>query len=513
MLVTMAAVVVSMLSSSAVAAEPARDPNAGGAAAQPAEPLKIDIERAIMLAMENNRALVVERMRPDLSRTVEEEELAAFDPVLSGQVAQRRAVGERLSRGGSGTESSVTDTINGAISLDKLFPTGTVVGLDATSDYTDSSLYDDTFVTNRLGASVTQAILQGRDIRANLARVDQARIDTQISGYELRGFTEVLVETVEWAFWDYALAKRQIEIYTNSLDLAQQQMDETQERIKIGSVAETELAAAKAEVALRRENLINARSNMNTRRLILLRLLNPAQVIDWDTDIVLQYRTSLPDAPLDPVEAHVRVALRMRPDLNQARLEIQRDELEVVRTRNGLLPVLDVFAEFGKTGFAETFSDAVNNFDGPGYDIRGGLTFAFPAGNRAARALHTRSVATKQQSIKALENLIQLAQVDVRSGYIEVNRTHEQITATAATRASQEEKLRVEMEKFRVGKSTSLLVAQAQRDFVASQIAEVEAIVNYFKALVSLYRLEGSLLQRRGIVAPGTEPVADPRDP
>jgi outer membrane protein TolC len=99
-------------------------------------------------------------------------------------------------------------------------------------------------------------------------------------------------------------------------------------------------------------------------------------------------------------------------------------------------------------------------------------------------------------------------QVDVRSAYIEVTRAREQISATAATRNFQEEKLRAETEKFRVGKSTSLLVGQAQRDFVASQIAEIQAVANYLKALVALYRLEGSLLHRRGLSAPGGEPVA-----
>jgi len=102
---------------------------------------------------------------------------------------------------------------------------------------------------------------------------------------------------------------------------------------------------------------------------------------------------------------------------------------------------------------------------------------------------------------------VQLAQVEVRTAYVEVERAREQIAATAATRESQEEKLRVETEKFRVGKSTSLLVAQAQRDLVAGQIGEIQAITNYFKALVALYRLEGSLLARRGIEAPGAEPV------
>ena len=209
--------IVLALTSVCIAAEPVRDPpptDAASAAHQP-EPLKVDIERAIMLAMENNRSLVVQRMNPEIQRTFEEEERTTFDTLLSGQVSQRRNVADRLSRAGSGVESSVVDGINGVISLDKLFPTGTAVGLDASTSYTDSSLYSDTFVSNRLAISVTQALLQGRDVRANQARIHQAQIDTQISEYELRGFTETLVETVEWGFWDYALAKRQIDIYAD----------------------------------------------------------------------------------------------------------------------------------------------------------------------------------------------------------------------------------------------------------------------------------------------------------
>ncbi|MBN1507951.1 MAG: TolC family protein [Sedimentisphaerales bacterium] len=481
-------------------------PDANSVAQAPAS-LTIDIQRAILLAMENNRSLVVQRLTPEIRRTFEQEERAVFDPVLGIQGSDRRSVADRLSRAGSGIESQIVDSAAGAISLDTLFPTGMTVALDATSSYTDSSLYSDTFIANRLGISVTQALLRGADVRANLARVHQVRIDTQISEYELRGFTEALVQSVELGFWDYALAKRQIEIYANSLSLAQQQMDEAEERIKVGTLAETELAAAKAEVALRREDLINARANLTARRLNLLRLLNPSEVIDWDTEIVLEHPMAPPDMPLDPVGAHVDVALKMRPDLNQARLLIRRGELEVVRTRNGLLPRLDAFINYGKSGYATAFSDAVDELDGVSYDIEGGLILAYPIRNRAARSQHTRAVVSRQQSIKAMENLIQLAQVDVRIAYSEVNRAHEQITATAATRESQEEKLRVETEKFRVGKSTSLLVAQAQRDLVASQIAEIQALANYFKALVTLYRLEGSLLHRRGVEAPGNEPV------
>jgi outer membrane protein len=470
-------------------------------------PLKIGIHDAILMAMENNQSLIIERMNPEIRQTFEQEELAVFDPLISPEMSSRRSVGDRLSRAGFSTESQIVDTITGSISLDKLFPTGTALNLEANTSYTDSSLYSDTFTANRIGFSVTQALLRGMDVRANMARVNQARLDTLISEYELRGFTEIVLEQVESKFWDYALAQRQIEIYSNSLEIAEKQMAEAEERIKIGALAETELAAAQAEVALGRENLINARSTLAKERLNLLRLLNPSGGIDWNRDVILQYDTSPPDVRLDDVEQHVRLALLLRPDLNQARLQIKRGDLEVVRTKNGLLPKLDTFITFGKSGYADTFNRALNNIDEGSYDVAWGLALVDSPMNRSARAGYARAVAGKQQLQKALENLSQLVQVDVRSAYIEVTRAQEQISATAATRNFQEEKLRAETEKFRVGKSTSLLVGQVQRDFVASQIAEIQAVANYLKALVTLYRLEGSLLQRRGLDAPGAESV------
>ena len=471
-------------------------------------PLEIGIQKAILLAMENNRSLVVERMKPEISRTFEKEEVAIFDPLLGAEVSNRRSVADRLSRAGSSTESQTVDSITGLISLNKLFPTGTSVGLQGSTSYTDSSLYSDTFTSSRLGFTVTQALLQGMDICANLARIHQARIESLISEYELRGFMEVLLEEVESKFWDYALAQRQIEIYTNSLNLAEKQMDEVQERINIGQLAETELAAAQAEVALRRENLINARSDLAKERLNLLRLLNPSQNINWNRDIILEYQTSLPSVELDNVEQHVQVALKMRPELNQARLQMQQGDLEVIKTKNGLLPKMDFFITFGKTGYADTFNRATNNIFGDSYDVIGGLVFEYPPINQSARARYSRAVISRHQLLEALKNLTQLVQVDVRSAYIEATRTSEQIAATAATRNFQEEKLRTETEKFRVGKSTSLLVAQAQRDLLASQIAEIQTFANYLKALVALYRLEGSLLQRRGISAPGIKSIS-----
>jgi outer membrane protein TolC len=168
---------------------------------------------------------------------------------------------------------------------------------------------------------------------------------------------------------------------------------------------------------------------------------------------------------------------------------------------------MDLFITLGKSGYANSFGESIRNISEDDYDALGGVSFQYPIFNRNARAQNRRALLTREQSQKALENLSQLVEVDVRTVYIEVNRTKQQIAASSVTRMFDEEKLRTETEKLRVGKSTSFLVAQAQRDLLVSRIAEVRALANYLKALIDLYRQDGSLLERHGISAPGREPV------
>lgn len=473
----------------------------------PPGPLKVTITEAILLSLENNRSLVVQRLNPSIEQTFEDQERAVFDPTTNADISAGRVKEERLARSGSKTEDVTTDFIDGIISLEQYFPTGTTVALEAGTQVNDSSLYDDNFYSTRLGMTVTQALLRGYGTDVNLARLQQARLDTRMSEYELRGFTEFLVAEVERTYWDYALARRQIEIVEESLKVARQQLTETKELIAVGRLPRAELAAVQAEVALQEQALIEARANKESIRLQLLRLLDPAGPGIWQREVDLIYQPTLPEIKMEDVELHVAVAMRMHPLLNETRLEILRGDLELVKTQNGLLPLLDLFITFGKSGYANSFGESFRNISKDSYDALAGVSFEYPVFNRDAKALHRRALLNREQSQKALENLSQLVEVDVRTAYIEVDRAKQQIAASSVTRRFDEEKLRTETEKLRVGKSTSFLVAQAQRDLLVSRIAEVQALANYLKALIELYRQDGSLLERRRISAPGREPV------
>lgn len=479
--------------------------------ATPAGPMTITIEDAVLMALENNRALSVERLNPPIERTFEQLERAAFDPVVSADVSAEETSADDRTGTSSATSSGEStpnrdSSTSGSAGVSELLPTGTTIDLSMTTDPTASAVAATGDQTTRAALTVTQALLEGRGVGVNLANLRQARLDTQLSEYELRGFAEALVAEVENTYWDYVLARRQVEILDESLKLAQQQFGETQKRVNVGDLAELELAAAEAEVALRREALINARSTVDTLAARLVRLIRPSALVSADRQVTPQTEPTISAEPLAPLEEHVAVGLRMRPDLNQARLLVQRGNLDLVKTKNGLLPRMDLFISIGKTGYADSFGRSVSDL-GEDNDVSVGLKFEHTLGNRAAEARRRNAVLTQQQLDESLRNIEDLVREDVELAYIEVKRARQQVDATATTRKFQEEKLRAEMARFRVGNSTALLVALAQRDLVASQVSEVAAITNYLKARTDQFLKEGSLLERRGLSAPGRRRV------
>ncbi len=470
-------------------------PQAGGA-------VVLTLQDAVLMGLEHNRNFQVERLRPAISRSTEEVERAAFDPVLSGSVSRSDGLGRTtaINRSVSTTRlSGEADTTQTGIGLKQATSLGATLELNADQEKLAIDDSHDSIIKQRSwDLTITQALLQGRGPGVTLARLRQSRLDTEISLYELQGAAETLVAQIEEGYWDLILAERSLEIYRQSLAIAKQQVDEVSERIKVGALAESEAAAAEAEAAGRYQQLVAAKATLAKARLNLLHVVNPGGQVNWQAEVKLSEAPEMPAMEIDTVENHVALALAKRFDLNQARLLVRRSDLEVTQTKSGLLPKLDLFISLGGSRYASAFSDQKDELDNETV-YTGGLTLELPLGNRAAKARHAAAACSLDQAGAALANMEQLVQVDVRSSYVDVEQAEAQVKAAEATVALRQKTLELEQEKFRLGRSTSLLVAQAQRDLVASQIAEAEAVVGVRKALLGLYRLEGSLLAHRGV--------------
>lgn len=460
--------------------------------------ISLSLEQAVFFALNRNHELQVERYTPLIAGTFEQIERGVFDAEFFSEIQHIEETASETSRSTEEIFSVKGDEVGMVAGLRQLFPVGTVVETSIEYGRSTSNRTPEQQDV-RLGLSVTQSLLKGFGAAVNLVAVRQSQLEKQASLYEFRGFLEALLAEVEVAYWRYVLASKGITIFEQSLEIAQKQLGEVETQIEVGMIPRNSAAAAKAEVARREQALLESRSRQIERRLRLLRLLNVTDNKHFQLLIDPVSQPGMDTVPLTDLEERLKLALHLRPDLNEARLRQKRQSLEVVRTRNGLLPQLELFIDLGKTGYAESFSSAWTNIHEDNYNLLTGVEFSTYLGNRTAEGRHLAARALRDQANAAIENLENIIQLDIRLAANETERYRQQIQASAVTRELEEQTLKAEQERFSVGDTTSLLVNQAQRDLLVSQLAEIEAIVEYRIALVNLYLAEGSLLERRGI--------------
>lgn len=464
--------------------------------------LELSLEEAVLLTLQQNPDLRVQQLNPVIAGAFELIERGVFDPELFLEYRYAEQSATETNRALPGTRITFEgEEYEAAAGVRQRFSTGTNVEASVRQDRSISTRSPEQ-QSARVGLTVTQQLLRGLGPTVNLAAIRQARFETVASEYELRGYAEALVADVEITYWNFVLANERIAIFERSRDVARRQLEEIQQRIDVGALSRNEAAAANAEFALREQELINARSFLEEQRLRLLRLISPGPEVWVETSLSATSALETDVIPVDNLEERIALALESRPDLKEARLLMQRDELDVAVTRNGLLPRLELFATLGRSGYADTFTASFERIDGKDYDLLVGARLSHFIGNRTAKGRSQVARATYRQAEQAIRNLRQLIRYDVALAINELERARQQISASAETRRFREEAARAEQERFAVGASTALDVALAQRDLLASEIEEVEARVAYQIARIRLYLAEGTLLERRGLSTP-----------
>lgn len=460
----------------------------------------ISLRDAVGMTIDNNIALSMQKMDPEVYATSIETAKAEFDTVVDATISASDKHSKSIDKNDV-IDAGTSNGTSASVEVSKKTTSGikATVGASVNRNRTTShsSLY-----ASRLGIDVTAPLMRGAGREVNLVTLKKAELDLDWSKYELYGYVLDLVCETEKKYWDYYMKLEQLKIVQESLELAQQQREETKKRVDVGKIAESELAAADAEVALCQEDLIDAESNVVTSAISLLRNINP------DTEHFWNKRPSLKSMPklreIDNydfnLEDCIQDALVLRPELRQAELQLRKNELDVVASKNGMLPKLDFFLTLGKTGYSDSFKGSEPSFNHKEpFDSSVGLIYQYNPKRRAEKAKLNRSNLNVKLQKDSIKNLEQIVKEDVIKAYIEIKRAKEQLAATNATTQRQEEKLRVENVKFSVGKTTAFQVAQAQRDLTEAKLTKIKAIVSFTTAKTDLLHATGLLLKFRGI--------------
>lgn len=463
--------------------------------------LKLNIEEAILLTLENHPALKLERFSLQESLLKEKEEEAKYDASLNSEVSLDSNITPRTL--GNSTEflDILTNSNQVSLGLTKEFASGSALSLEASTGFSGRNWSNRSVnqQVTRLGFSFTQALLKGLNPAVNLASLSQARQLTALAKSELVGFAATIVAETETNIWEYIQAQQELKLVKESYNLIQRQLYEVRERIKLGKLAPLEESTFLAEMALREQDLIQSQGKIQKLHLSLLRLLNPGPGHWADYQIEFTQPLGIPVIQLDSIESHVKLGVQERPELKQTLILIEQKKLDVLRTKDGLLPKLDLFIRLGKSGYSDSFFGSFGQFFNSGFDLSSGVLFNYPLGVRKESAQLKQSELQQKRQEQALENLKQLIEMDIRQAFLDIQIARQQIIATRFTRKRQNEKLQAEQERYRVGRSTAFQVAQAQRDVLASKIKAMSALMDYMKSITRFYRLEGTLLKRRGI--------------
>ena len=199
-------------------------------------PVSLSLEQATVLALQHNRDLAVQQLSPVITGLFERVERGRFDPEAFAELQYSEETSQEISRA-TGQQFSVDgNAVDSTAGVRQSLPTGTDVQLDVTQRR-DISNRNPEQQEARLGLSVTQALLRGAGAPVNLATLRQAKLDTDASRYEFRGYAEALLADVETAYWNVVLAEQRIAVFESARDLAQQQLQDIETRIEVGTLA------------------------------------------------------------------------------------------------------------------------------------------------------------------------------------------------------------------------------------------------------------------------------------
>ena len=390
------------------------------------------------------------------------------------------------------------ETTQGMATLATFFPTGTTAFLRGGIARNESNFVPAEY-EGQWTAGVNQALLRGAGTQVNLAALRQARNTLARSGHELEQFLLELINAVEQAYWNVALAREVLAIREFAVELADEQVRLNQDLLAVGDAVQAAVLSAQAEKASREAELHQARGDLRNATIRLMRLLNAPEDTGWDVTLLPQDEPEAAHVAIDRGESE-QLAMRHRPELRQIELDIENRDLDVLTAGNQRLPQLNLFAEYGLTSLGDSFSGGTRYLsDTRYYDYTVGLEFSVPVHNRAERARHQQARLIATQTGRVLEDTGQRIRAEVREALTNAASQWERIRASELAVESREEELRIEQDRYEVGLVTNLDVLQVQRLFIESQVAAATARAEYIKALTALYAAEGTLPARRGI--------------
>jgi len=389
-----------------------------------------------------------------------------------------------------------------------MLTTGTSWQFDIGPSYAKTEVEDGSPSRNRTNTadwslSLTQPLLRNGADDFATSGLELAAKDVSLSTIAAKSLAYTTIVDVITAYWNLVYARQNLDTIQLSVDLANELLDITQRKYQQGIQNRIDVIEVEADLARREEELLTAHNAVvqavdDLRKLVFA----PESQGEWGRDIVpsTDYE-QIPEGEVD-TDAAIQDAIRLRPDIESARLTFERAAIEVRRAENQARSRLDVTGAYGLNSNETNKRDAVYRLNNTEfYEARVFVDFAVSIGNRTAGYTLRRRKLDRDRANVTLRDTEVQAVSEVRSSARDVELQSLRVKATEETTRLRLEVYEGEKRRLENDLSTPFQVRESQRDYLQAVDDETRARLDLAVAQTNLLASRGKLLVHYGLSA------------
>jgi outer membrane protein len=374
------------------------------------------------------------------------------------------------------------------------------------------------YTSGDLDLTLTQNLLNGFGSAVNTRNIRVQRNNLKVTDLQFKQQVIATVTSVLNLYWDLVSFKQDERAREQEVATAQQLLENNQRQVQIGTLADIEVTRAQSQLYAAKQDQLISQTNVLQQETILKNALSRQGVATSDLaevhivpldDIVIPARDEI--RPIDELTAE---ALRNRPEIETARLNVASRNLNLVGIRNGLKPSLQAFAEVTNNGLTGTVTPTGLARGGSiayltgGYDnllaqifrrnfpnYSAGFSLNIPLRNRAAQADYASEEIGIRQDQLTLQKQMSQVRVDVQNAVIGLQQARARYDAAVQGRILSQQTFDGDKRKYDLGAATPYQVVQDQRDLASAQSSEAQAMANYSHARIQMEQALGTTLE------------------
>ncbi|MBF0278751.1 MAG: TolC family protein [SAR324 cluster bacterium] len=323
--------------------------------------------------------------------------------------------------------------------------------------------------------------------------VSRGQVRLENSQVNTRRVTLQILETFSRIYWDLAGLWKTRQVLLETIKVSEQLVEQNLLRVRYGQLNSLDLKQSQIQLYRSQNDL--------------LELDNRIRAVEDQVKVALNLKTlpygflpgDSPNFRKIPFNFNQQLEkiYRNSVDINTLQSNLKSIQLDLENAYNKNQPDLDLNLSYTLKGADKEFSETFDIYDQSelsGYQV--GLTWSVPLFDYQTEEL------IKQKNLERSQLDIELSlkkdelYVDLKTIQRNLHFAEQDIKNSITIRELAEEMLKQEIEKNKLGQSTSYQVSQAQQDLTASQSKEIQSLINFEKIHLSLLVLTGDIFDQ-----------------